>query len=627
MMKKLAGIVLMFPLWGWAQPMDSLELPVVQIELIKLDKFISGSKSMTVDSLSREAHLNQSLAELLSDQGAGYFKSTGPGLLTTSALRGGAAAHTAFMWNGIPLNSSMNGVQDFSLVPVFLFDQVRIHYGGGSSHWGSGALGGAVHVSSDLDFRKQTRAQVHLGLGSFGAKQFGLSAKQSGSRIGYSVRVFRQETDNDFTYRVTDNSSEGEEEFRQTHSALSSTGLTVDIVGRIRKRQMLKFSAWLQKTDREIPSPIGTTDNQSDQHDESRRFLLNYQLNYGRHLIAVKTAWVDEQIDFNTGQTQNQNFAGSSISEVGIKSKWGKRWRTLVGVQQSFLSAQVDSYKENVLEQRTAGYVNAAYHRDGFDLTLSGRQALVDYQAIPFTYSLESTLRLLPLISWRVKSGSIYRLPSLNDRFWAPGGNVDLLPEKGWVAETGVLFQLIKRKAWSVSFEPDLFSRWVEDWIQWTPSSGIWMAKNVNKVWSRGLETQTAVRFDRKRYFLQLRLGTNYVLSTDNDQTSENYDQQLIYVPMYAGNIHFTVGIKQVQAVYVHQYTGYRFLSSDNTSALNPFMTGALQLHYQFTLWKYQLRSFCSISNIWDENYQLVAQRPMPGRQFNIGISLNHQFL
>ena len=627
MMRLIVGMMALFPFLSIAQTMDSVGLPPVQIELIKIKRFLHGSKTLKIDSTARTAYQTQSLAELLAHEGAGYFRTAGPGLLSTSSLRGGGAAHTAVLWNGIPLNSSMNGIQDFSLVPVFLFDQIQINYGGGSTQWGSGALGGAVHVGSSLEFKREKEGMLSLGVGSFGAKQIGLSAKHSGVRGGFQVKLFRQEAENDFSFEVPSDLVSNEQQHTQSNAGMTNAGISLDFVLRVKKRQALKFSTWLQHTEREIPTPIGTVYNNGKQEDEARRFLLNYQLQLSKHLLTVRSAWMEEHIDFQNDQNMFRNWAGSSISEVAFKSDWTSNWRTMAEFQQSVLIAVVDSYREQAIEHRTAAYLNVGYHKKRLDLIFSLRQAFVDYRTIPLTYALESRYALGKQAIIRGKGGRVYRLPSLNDKYWSPGGNLSLRPEQGWVAEIGMDLQLLENKRWKLNFRPDFFSRWVQDWIQWVPAGGIWSAENKNQVWSRGLETLTELTAKMGRFQFTMNVGTNYVVSTDSDPLSENYNRQLIYVPLYSGHGRLGIGTKRMQISYQHQYTGYRFLSSDNTSALNPFDLGNVQFNYRFKIWKYELKSFCILHNIWNQNYQLVAQRPMPGRQLNLGITLTQQFL
>ena len=118
---------------------------------------------------------------------------------------------------------------------------------------------------------------------------------------------------------------------------------------------------------------------------------------------------------------------------------------------------------------------------------------------------------------------------------------------------------------------------------------------------------------------------TNYVISENLRSKSQNdasIGRQLIYTPMYSGMAKFGVDYKNLQFHYRHNYTGIRYTSTDNFQYLEPFDLGAIQASYVVKLSEYPIRFFFEINNLWNENYQIISQRPMPGRNFHAGISI-----
>jgi outer membrane cobalamin receptor len=89
----------------------------------------------------------QSLGNLLQDQVNLYFKQNGNGMVSSISLRGTNASQTGVFWNGIAINSSLNGQIDFNTLGANSFDEVEIRRGGGSVLLGSGAIGGAINLS------------------------------------------------------------------------------------------------------------------------------------------------------------------------------------------------------------------------------------------------------------------------------------------------------------------------------------------------------------------------------------------------------------------------------------------------------------------------------------------------
>lgn len=97
----------------------------------KIEQIKTGEEVMTLsDKLINETSL--------------YLKTYGNNQLSTIAIRGSTASQTAILWNGININSPTLGQTDFSLIPLFLFDEISLRYGTASALYGSDAIGGSI---------------------------------------------------------------------------------------------------------------------------------------------------------------------------------------------------------------------------------------------------------------------------------------------------------------------------------------------------------------------------------------------------------------------------------------------------------------------------------------------------
>jgi vitamin B12 transporter len=128
--------------------MKTVELEEVVIESMPFEKFVSGSKIEKSDSLEMARLGNRTLADYLAQNSTVYIREQGNAMLASVSFRGTGASHTGVFWHGININSLTLGSTDFNSVPIFLFDQVAVQYGGASSLHGSDAIGGSVHLSS-----------------------------------------------------------------------------------------------------------------------------------------------------------------------------------------------------------------------------------------------------------------------------------------------------------------------------------------------------------------------------------------------------------------------------------------------------------------------------------------------
>ena len=67
--------------------------------------------------------------------------------------------------------------------------------------------------------------------------------------------------------------------------------------------------------------------------------------------------------------------------------------------------------------------------------------------------------------------------------------------------------------------------------------------------------------------------------------------------------------------------TGYRFTTTDESSYLQPYQTGNVQLMYSLPVHGRQWQFTAQCNNIWNEQYQVVASRPMPGVNWLAGFN------
>jgi outer membrane cobalamin receptor len=143
------------------------------------------------------------------------------------------------------------------------------------------------------------------------------------------------------------------------------------------------------------------------------------------------------------------------------------------------------------------------------------------------------------------------------------------------------------------------------------------------QVWSRGIETLSTLSYSPNKTVFSVSLLTNYVVSTNQKIKSQNdasFDKQLLYVPMYSGNIKFSVTNNLFSFSFTNQYTGYRYTSTDNTEFLLPFYLASGRASYNLKLKNIFISLFFSIENIFNTNYMLVQSYPMPMRNYNTGI-------
>ncbi|RMG82995.1 MAG: TonB-dependent receptor, partial [Bacteroidetes bacterium] len=294
--------------------------------------------------------------------------------------------------------------------------------------------------------------------------------------------------------------------------------------------------------------------------------------------------------------------------------------------QYRFVRAESSGFNDMPTRQTAAFFV--AWSRPSKNgksaLTVSARQAFSGQNRRPFTPAAGWTWTPAPAWAFRAHIARSFRLPSLNDLYWTPGGNPELRPEAGWSEELGLTFRPFKKDG-APAFSTTFFNRLIKNQIIWLPgASGIWSPSNVGRVWSRGVENEVKGRVPAGGFFLDFSLRHDLVFSTnqtarfDQDAT---FGKQLIYVPKNRFSAYIELKMKWLDIFLSQNYTSKVYTLADNSEALPGWARTDAGLGISFH--KIPARLYFSVQNIWNKSYEVVRTYPMPGRHAALRFSID----
>lgn len=591
----------------------------------RITNFSAGTKVNPIDSLSLSQHSNQNLSDLLVDESPLFIKSYGLGALATSSFRGGSANHTAILWNGFNINSPMNGQLDLSLVPVNFSDAISIQYGGTSALWGSGAVGGAIHLTNNAKFNTGLSTKINLSAGSFESYSQQASVEFSKKRFISSIKLFNTSAKNNFQY----NNIFSPENIKvtQSNAELKSYGLLSENYFLIKEHQKLNLFLWCQHTDRNIPPTMLQLTNKSNQIDNNYRITSEWKYDKKKATTYIRAAYFNETLIYSDAiyKYADTNRSQSIITEAETKINLSTKHFINIGINNTFANAIASGYPSKPQQNRTALFASYLYTTKNEKLraNVSIRQEMIENKFVPFTYSAGTDYQFIKWLSLTANFSKVYRIPTFNDLYWNPGGNPNLLPESGYSEEIGLKLNF-KNNRIAFTSDATVFNRKMENWIIWLPGKSYWSPQNIMNVWSRGMETNSTLSIKINKAKISFSVLTNYVVSTNQQAKSANdasIDKQLIYVPMYSGHAKISLEYKGFAFSYRHNYTGYRYTSTDDTQYLLPFYLGSFYLSYKMQLKNSIANVFIQANNVWNEQYQVMLNRAMPQQNFNAGIS------
>lgn len=626
-MKKVAlsAILLACTYTLQAQQPDSVRtLREVTVRGIPESKFAVGAAVWQPDSAVLSRLASASLSDLLMRQSAVYMREYGGGMLATVSMRGTGPSQTALLWNGINLNLPTLGQIDFNTVPMATGCRVVVQPGSGSSLYGSDALGGTVHMRTDAEWHNGLRANLQQEFGSFGRYFTRLQASGGNEKWQVQTGLYRLQQQNDFPFRNI--AKAGAPIERQQNAAVHYWGFTPEIYFRPDNKRQLSLKTWYHNHFRQVQPTMAAQEVRDEQRDENLRLVADYEQLTGKiGVFRAKTAFIFDEIIFNGSRSATWRY----LAQARHEQSWNSRLTTEIGGNVQHTSAQVRAYGNTVTEQRADWFVLSRLQvRPNWLLSATVRQTLVPRFSAPIAPALGSQwqhkIAANQMLTWKVQASKGYRVPTLNDRFWQPGGNPDIRPEHSYNAETSLGWEHRKQGNF-LQFHTTLFRMWVQDWILWLPRGSFWSPENAREVRVTGVEISGLYRrlitggYWELRGHYALNQSLNLQPLNDNDRS---VGKQLPYTPLHRAQASSAIVWKGWLLQTDANFTGTRYPTADNETSLKPFWLCNLMVSKDLQLKKVQGQVLLRINNLLNADYQNFQLRAMPGRHFQAGISV-----
>ncbi|HET8838131.1 MAG TPA: TonB-dependent receptor [Flavobacteriaceae bacterium] len=590
---------------------DSVQVldPVI-LHASKLNEF-SNTQHVRVfnDSLLKNA--KPLLTDILNHQTSIYFKENGAGMVSSASFRGTTASQTAVVWNGININSKFNGQTDFNTISIVGFDEISVRSGGGSVLFGTGAIGGSVHLNNNLQFNKGFENEVHFGYGSFDTQDIHYKMSASDEKTSVEISIARTKSNNDFPYPGTDR--------KNLNGQYENTSIKTGLAYRINENNLLKIHTSIFDGERHF-SLIRPSETPTKYQDFHTWNLIAWERNFKPFSSELKVAYLNEQFNFFPNVSTENHTGGKAETfignyNLGVNLKNGMEFHALLDY--SYTTGSGSNMDDNSQKIASAALLLKQRLSNRFLYEIGAKKEFTKNYKSPFLFSAGATFKTTEFYSLKINISKNYRIPTFNDLYWEKSGNINLKPETSHQAEIGNYFRYKNAK-----FSATAFFISVHDMIQWTPSTTIWEPINVDKVQSYGLESN----FDYKKHFgkHQFLFHANYEYTISED---ENTHKQLRYVPVHKVTASLGYSFKEWDFFYDFLYVGEVFTTSDNDpkEKIPGYSISNIGASYSFLMKKKkEIEIGSHIRNLFNEAYQNVENRFMPGINFNL--YLNFKF-
>ena len=550
------------------------------------------------------------LTEVLRANSTIYFRENGPGGVASASFRGTNAAQTAVVWNGININSQLTGQSDFNTLSSKNYDQLDVRVGGGSIIYGSGAVGGSVHLGNDIRFNKGLSTTVTAGYGSFDTQIATAKTQFSNTNFYIDAGLDYQRSENDFDYLDTDNQFNENGQYDNLN-AIFNMGYLLKNKGD--RTHLLKLHHNTYVGNRNFSGTL-TAPSNDGYEDRNTRTLAIWENLGTRFNGKLRAAHIFEQFRYFANNQTDDNDLGKSIRYLANYEATYKLDRkkelTVIG-EVNHISAAGASI---VSTTRNQGSIVALWKQqltNQFTYEIQARQELVEGFDSPFLLGAGFDYAFAKAYTLTFNASKNYRIPTFNDAYWSgPGavGNPDLKPETSIQAEIG-----LKRTRKNLTLGLRGFYINTDDLIQWQPNlSGIWSPINIADSEHYGIEgalDYTAI------------MGSHKVTTTAQYAYTQAEDvargKQLIYVPAHKAILGIAHNYGRLSSYVQTTFVDRVFTTTDNTAQVDGYAIAHIGtsydiLHKQGT----KLQVMARVNNLFNTNYQTVAFRPNPGRNF-----------
>lgn len=622
-------------------PEDSLLLPVVNVY---------HAKDLGKQSIEPSDFLGMSsmdLGQFLDRMGMATILSNGaPGSTASIRNRGLASDHTMLNWNGVPINSVSLGTCDLSLIPVFFIDKIdvvsfRTLQGSANSN-----LGDVVHLNSIKNETDTFYTQLHSSLNSLNNSFLGMDVSvplwknknKNNSVLSSRTRFFYQELRNDFKYH--DQFLFDQPLLEQQHN----DGLNRGLLQEFRWHKLnsdLRVHFWWQDKRNELPAIMGTAaDGSAEQLDEVMRTVVNYKFYFRKAKISTSHSWIEEYLNYRDKQDAHNNWLlDSRIRSQVWYSHFSLDWKLSESVTWSsgsdiFLPKVINSNYENGSANATYFQTNSSLHwrNRNHQIRFDGRY---DSRALVYkpNFFLEYQINLRRgKHAWTtlVNGSRLFRFPDLNELFWVPGGNRNLLPEDALTANAAFNWEFQINQNWYSQLGMKAFQRHVENWIQWIPgNSGFWSPVNFKRVRIAGFDLPFSIEYSTREVHLKIdalwrRTNARFVNESDWNQTNA---KTFVYTPLNSFHCGLQANYHHLHFILRHNFYGERFTDENNTAyrMLEAYHLFYAEMGYVITLKNLEVMPSFSIDNLFDISYQSIRSYAMPGRVFQFNIQFKFQ--
>lgn len=578
----------------------------IKIDSVVIDPQLSRTKAVSViqNLIQKEILKNPtSLSDVLRFQTPIYIKENSRGMVSSPSFRGTTSQQTAFVWNGININSQFLAQGDINNISLFGYDKINVKSGGGSVIYGSGAIGGSVHLNNELVYEKGFSADIFTEYASYNTLNAFLKTNYSNDKISVQVSANHSQSNND--YEVP------KKYYVNRDAKYFNSGVNLGFGYKLTDKHQLYFQS--QHFDGEQHYPALSENADRTKYDsQTFRSLLGVKSNFNKIKNDFKVAYLEDNFqyfgDANSGKSsggKSQQYLVKNDASLNITSTSEINLISEISlVQAKGFKSGIDKVSRDQASLALL-YRNSALEKFYWELGI--KKDFVEDISAPYLFSAGASYEVYDWYKTTINLSKNFRYPSFNDLYWQPGGNLDLKPETSYQIE---LSQNFKVKSLQLTLTP--YAMRIYDMIRWLPkTANLWAPVNTNDVLSYGLESQLKYNNQWGSHRLSAQVGYSYTRS-QNEETK----MQLMYVPLHKANFGLDYNYKAFSIFVQGLYIGKVFTNDSESHDFSIKQYASFNVGVNYDITKVVSIGF-KINNITNQTYENVQNYWMPLRNYS----------
>ena len=583
--------------------------------------------SSSITKITGEDFIHKTdLAELLAHQGAVLVKSYGGDEAVKSiSMRGMGAEQTLISLDGISLNSSQTGIVDLNHYFLDAISEIEIYRGGYSTLFGNSAIGGVVNITLKPPDRSGLRFSLEQGAYGFNKLAGNIAFKTS--KIIHQLNFIRNYSSN--TYRFKIDGDKG----RRSNSDFSKIGLNYLSYWSPSDRNSILFHFLYYRDFQGVPRPMNISrayQGLARMGEQEWIMRANWvhkwsQAIQAKSQVYLRRDWMDYR-DSDIDLTSNHmNESAGLLLKTIITLNPAIQLHTGIDASSSRIKSSDTGYHDR---QQSSMYFLVTWllwqkENNMLNLSLAAREEF--YSGMGSVFLPRTGINII-LNDWRffISAGQNFRVPTLNELYWQPGGDPNLQSEKSIAYECGTGYSW--RGVINGEMNLSLYYMNLHKMIRWYPTdTGLWRPKNLDKVVSKGIEIQ--IKFNLLQELVKANIDYKYGLSKLLETTAidrEIVGNRLAYQPSTKLNLGIEIIYNKIRLGLEADYMSFRYttLANLNDQILPSATVYDLSIDYTFDWRLIKVMIYGKINNLFQKEYQYIANYPLPLQPWKLGFQV-----